>query len=96
MKRESAVQLEIVKYIRSIGGWVIKVMRANENGCPDLLACIDGQFIGCEVKAEEHERNPYGKTSAWQKKQLKGIGDAGGIAMCVASLDQFKYELETL
>ena len=95
MKRESKVQAEIAKHIKSLeSGWVIKVMRANENGCPDLLACIDGRFYGIEVKAETHEKNPFGQTSAWQRKQLRAISDANGISMCVASLEQFIYELD--
>lgn len=90
MKSEAKVQSEIIKYIKSHGGWVIKTIRVNENGCPDLLACIDGQFYGIEVKAEKFSKDPYKQTSPYQKKQLAGIESAGGISICAATLAQVK------
>ena len=94
MKKESLIQSEIVKFIKANDGWVIKVMRANENGCPDLLACMRGVFVGIEVKAEQHEANPNNQMSLWQVRQIKGITEAGGVAMCVATLNQCKEVLE--
>ena len=88
MKSEARVQSEIIKYIKSHGGWVIKTIRVNENGCPDLLACIDGQFYGIEVKAEKFSNDPYKQASPYQKKQLESIEKAGGISICAATLEQ--------
>ncbi len=83
MKSEREVQTEIVKYLKQNGHWVIKVMRANENGCPDLLCCLNnGRFIGIEVKTG------YNKPSAWQTKQMQKINDIGGLAICVWSLNE--------
>lgn len=89
MKPESKVQTEIKNYIKSLGGYCIKVIKGNESGIPDLIACIDGLFIGIEVKAERFEKNPLKEASEWQKKHLRMITDANGISMCVASLQQF-------
>ncbi len=88
MKSEARVQSEIIKYIKSHGGWVIKTIRVNENGCPDLLACIAGQFYGIEVKAEKFSKDPYKQASPYQKKQLESIENAGGVSICAATLEQ--------
>jgi len=91
LKSESVVQGEIIRYIKYVlHGWVIKVIRANERGCPDLIACIGGRCYGVEVKREEFKGDPYKQTSPWQRKQLAGISAAGGVSCTVATLLQFK------
>ena len=92
-KPEKQVQSEIMKFVRKGGWYCIKVMKANENGVSDLLMCIDGRFISCEVKAEKFESDPYKQASAWQLLQIKRVQEAYGIGMVVASLDQFKEAL---
>lgn len=92
-KPERKVQSEIMKLARSHGHYCIKVMKANENGVSDLLMCIHGLFISCEVKAEKFESDPWKEASAWQKLQLKRVQDAAGIGMVVASVEQFKEAL---
>ncbi len=98
MKSENIVQREIIDYIKDHGGWIIKVMKANENGCPDLLACVPykdfGLFVAVEVKAEQFVSNPWAHASAWQKKQINKIEQAQGLSMCVASLSQYQLRLK--
>ena len=91
-KPEKQVQSEIMKYIRSYGWYCIKVMKANENGVSDLLACVAGKFISIEVKAEKYVNDPWKQASSWQKLQLARVQQAGGQATVVASLEQFKLE----
>lgn len=43
-------------------------------GVPDLLACVNGRFIGIEVKAEK------GKPTKLQQRQQKLINEAGGLS----------------
>jgi len=93
MKPEKQVQSEIMKYVRSHGGYCIKVIKANENGVSDLLMGIEGLFISCEVKAEKYENDPWKHASSWQKLQIKRVQDASCIGMVVASLEQFKEAL---
>lgn len=93
MKPEKIVQTEIMKYIKANGGYVIKVIKGNENGIHDLIACIDGYFISIEVKAEKYEADPLAQASAWQKKHLQMVKDAKGISMVVATLNQFKARM---
>lgn len=93
-KSEKQVQSDIMKYVRSYGHYCIKVMKANENGVSDLLMCIDGAFIACEVKAEKFVKDPWKQASEWQKLQLTRVADAGGVGIVVASLEQFKSHLD--
>ena len=92
-KPEKQVQSEIMKYVRSHGGYCIKVIKGNENGITDLIACIEGLFISVEVKAEKYESDPWKQASAWQKLQISRVQEAKGIGMVVASLGQFKEAL---
>ena len=92
-KSEKKVQTEIMKEIKAAGWYVIKVIKANESGVHDLLACINGLFISIEVKAERFTADPFKQASAWQKKHYRLVIDANGIAMVIASVEQFKQTL---
>ena len=93
LKAERVVQREIIKDIKANGGYVIKVIKGNENGIHDLLACIDGLFVSIEVKAEKFATDPFKEASEWQKRHYKLVRAAGGISMVVATLEQFKESL---
>ena len=47
------------------------------SGVPDIVACINGKFIGIETKAGK------GKPTALQEKNLMDIMNTGGIAVLV-------------
>jgi Holliday junction resolvase len=47
---------------------------------PDIIACLDGNFIAIEVKAGSN------KTTVLQEFNLSAIRKAGGIAAAVYSL----------
>ena len=47
------------------------------SGVPDIIACIQGKFIGIETKAGK------GKPTALQEKNLMSIMNTGGIAILV-------------
>jgi len=94
MKSEKEVQTEILKYVTSKGGYVVKVMRASSNGVADLLICIRGIFVACEVKAEKYYKNPEKQMSAWQHKHADMVRASNGLFVCPASLEQFKDFLE--
>ena len=47
------------------------------SGVPDIVACIQGRFIGIECKANG------GKPTALQLKNLQELSSAGGIAILV-------------
>lgn len=58
-------------------------------GTPDILACIDGKFIGIEVKKPKG-----GVVSELQKLKIKQIKKAGGVAFVANSLEVVKDELQ--
>lgn len=47
----------------------------------DFLCCIDGRFVGVEVKSK------YGKMTPRQAVIINQIRDAGGIAFVARSVD---------
>lgn len=58
-------------------GWYLKVWGGGfqKSGIPDILICIGGVFIGCEVKA------PDGRPSHLQIQNLKQIDRSGGYGV---------------
>ena len=84
MKSERAVQKEILDYIKSLGAYSVKTMVTNSNGTPDILCCLNGKFIGIEVKKED------GVVSKIQEYHIKKIKEAGGIAFVARSLQDAK------
>ncbi len=94
MKSEREVQTDIIKYIQKSGGYVTKIRAGNTSGIPDLLICINGIFIGCEVKAERFHKCPEMQMSPWQRKHKQMITDAKGLFICASTLGQFIDYLE--
>lgn len=79
MAAEKNFENRIKKYLDKKGCWYVKFF-ANaytSSGIPDILASINGRFVGIEVKQES------GKPSMLQKVHLKRIFDSGGIGILV-------------
>lgn len=51
-------------------------------GLPDILACVDGRFVGFEVKTPDKRKN----TSARQDYVHELITESGGVAVVVCSV----------
>jgi Holliday junction resolvase len=47
------------------------------SGVPDIIACVNGQFVGIECKAKGN------KPTALQVRELEGIRRRGGVAIIV-------------
>jgi Holliday junction resolvase len=47
------------------------------SGIPDIICCINGQFLGVECKAGTN------KPTALQEKEMQSIRDAGGRAIVI-------------
>jgi hypothetical protein len=62
------------------------------NGTPDILACLDGRFIGIEVKAGR------GKPTALQLRSLALVDAAGGLSLIIneKSLDYLRECLQDI
>lgn len=76
MAQEKQFETKIKRYLDSRGAWYVKFF-ANAftpSGIPDILACVNGYFVGIEVKAKS------GTPSELQLHQVRKIKDAGGFA----------------
>lgn len=64
---ESKIQSKIIKKLELEGFYVLKIIRVNKNGCPDILAIKDGKATFIEVK------QPTGVVSELQKLRIKEL-----------------------
>ena len=75
--REKDFENKVKNYLIKNNAWVLKTWSngIQRQGVPDLLCCINGFFVGIELKAE------HGKPSELQLWNIKKIREAGGIAI---------------
>ena len=94
MTPETRFKNKVKKFLDDNGCYHVKFF-ANaytKRGVPDILACVNGHFIGLELKAEN------GKPSELQLYHQQKIRDSGGKAYILYPKDfeQFKKEVEQL
>lgn len=79
MAAEKCFENRIKKYLTDNGAYFVKFFanRMTKTGVPDILACINGYFVGIEVKAQT------GKPSPLQIHNVEEIKKAGGFAFIV-------------
>ena len=84
MGSEKQFEAKIKKFLKDNDAWFVKYFANGYTkiGVPDILACVDGYFLGIEVKASN------GKPSPLQIHNLRKIDDAGGFAVLLYP-DQF-------
>lgn len=92
MKSEQAIQSDILKYLKSVGAYTIKVSAATKAGIPDVIICYKGKFLAIEVKKPETKNN----VSALQKANISMIEAAGGIATVAWSKDMVKTFIDNI
>jgi hypothetical protein len=69
---EQQIQSKRIKELEADGYYVIKLIRTNKNGIPDLLAIPkDSDVLFCEVK------RPDGKLSKLQEFRIKELNGHG-------------------
>lgn len=86
---EKDVQSKIIKYLKARGYYVVKTIRTNRTGTPDILACSPrGSFIGIEVKdiGKKHTATPL------QQDNLDMIRKCNGIAILADCVDDLIKE----
>tara|TARA_R100000935_G_scaffold29558_1_gene49896 strand:- start:6977 stop:7216 length:240 start_codon:yes stop_codon:yes gene_type:complete len=69
---EQQIQSKRIKQLESEGYYVLKLIKTNKNGIPDLLAIPPN----CEVLFSEVKR-PKGKVSAIQEYRIKELQQHG-------------------
>ena len=68
---ESAIQKKIIKQLEKQGYFVLKLIKCNKNGYPDLIALKENETIFIEVK------RPDGVLSELQKVRIKELRSRG-------------------
>lgn len=80
MAAEKVFENKIKKYLKDHGAYFLKYWAGaqfTKSGVPDILACVNGYFVGIEVKAQN------GKPSELQLYNIQQIRKAGGFAYVV-------------
>ena len=83
--RESKLQQECVKYLKSKGIYYINIHGGGwgAKGAPDIIACINGKFVAFELKTGDNDMRPD------QRIHRKRIVTNGGRHYCPRSLQEF-------
>lgn len=68
---EQKYQSKLIKQLEADGYYVLKLIKTNKNGIPDLLALKPNESKFIEVKGEK------GVVSALQKYRIKELSDLG-------------------
>lgn len=76
---EKTFENKLKRYFKSQGLYYFKFWGTmyTRAGVPDLIVCVNGRFVGVEVKSE------VGKPSEIQLQNIKEIRDNGGYAVVV-------------
>lgn len=92
MAAEKQFENKIKEFLKTLHNtWFFKHWAGaySPSGIPDLIACVNGRFVGIEVKATN------GKPSPLQIRNLNLITVAGGYAVMIYP-DQFEELKENL
>ena len=94
MAEEKNFENRIKKYLDEKKIWYVKYFanRNTRSGVPDILACVNGHFLGIEVKAT------HGKPSPLQIYNQQKIIESGGTAVIAypADWEKLKKIIENL
>ena len=92
MKSEQAIQSDILKYLKSVGAYTIKVAAATKSGVPDIICCYKGRFIAIEVKRPETKTN----VSPLQVANITMIINAQGRALIAWDKEMVKTFIDNI
>lgn len=95
MGAEKQFENKIKSYLTTRGAWFVKYWAGaqfTKSGIPDILACVNGYFVGVEVKAQN------GKPSELQLHNVRKINEAGGFAFVLypSKFEDFKKFIDSL
>ncbi len=94
MMSEKNFENKVKHFLKESGAWFVKFFanRMTKAGVPDILACLNGRFIGIEVKATN------GRPSDLQVWNIEKIRQAGGYAFVLypSAWDDFKKFIDEL
>lgn len=83
---EARISRAILAELKKAGVFAFKVHGSLHMmaGLPDIIACVDGFYLGLETKTPDKRKN----TSERQKYVHGLIGDAGGLVEVVCSVPE--------
>lgn len=88
MAAEKNFENKVKKFLNEQGAWHVKFFANSftKSGIPDILACVNGYFVGVEVKAQN------GTPSELQLYNIRKIREAGGFAIILypSGFEEFK------
>lgn len=95
MAEEKQFENKIRKFLETLPKeWHFKhwAGQYSKAGIPDIIGCINGRFVGIEVKATK------GKPSMLQIRNIKQINAAGGYARVIypEQFDELKEDLSSI
>ena len=78
---EKKVKKKVVEILKQHGAYYFYPVTGGfgASGVPDVVACVNGRFIGIEVKADMKKRGP----TALQQKNLNEINESGGVGIVI-------------
>lgn len=86
--QEKTFENKVKKFLEANGAWYVKFFANSytKSGIPDILTCVNGYFVGIEVKAQN------GKPSELQLYNVRKIREAGGFAIILypSGFSEFK------
>lgn len=69
--KEQQIQAKRIKQLEAEGYYVLKLIKTNKNGIPDLIAIKEGDILFSEIKTQT------GKLSEIQKYRIKELESYG-------------------
>lgn len=69
--KEQQIQTKRIKQLEAEGYYVLKLVKTNKNGIPDLIAIKEGSVLFSEIKTSK------GKLSEIQKYRMKELESYG-------------------
>lgn len=69
--KEQQIQAKRIKQLEAEGYYVLKLVKTNKNGIPDIIAIKEGDILFSEIKT------PTGKLSEIQKYRIKELESYG-------------------
>lgn len=88
MAAEKIFENKVKKFLEENGTWHVKFFANSYTkvGIPDILACVNGYFVGIEVKAQN------GRPSELQRYHVRKIRESGGFAVILypSGFEEFK------
>lgn len=87
--KESTVQTSIIKFLKSEGWFVVKIIQASVNGMPDVMAIKEGRTIFIEVKSGRY-KNAEDGLRPLQIARINQLRQAGVDVFVTNNLQDFK------